>query len=121
LHDDLALEVRPDVEPEVVVGGTGEAVHAGVAAAAIGGDGVPERHASGRRHRVDDAPTADVEELEAPELAPPDMALDDLLVAEQHPLRFVLHRAPAQHDPTLANVCSYRNPATRAPPSGSSW
>jgi hypothetical protein len=47
-----------------------------------------------------------VEELEAPELTPSDVTLDDLLVAEQHPLRLVLDRAPTQHDPTLANVRS---------------
>ena len=86
LHDDLALEVGADVEPEVVVGGAGEAVDAGVAAAPIGVDGVPERHAAGRRHRVDDGAAADVEELEAAELTPPDVALDDLLVGEQHAL-----------------------------------
>ena len=54
LHDDLVVEVGADVEAEVVVGRPGEAVDAGVAAAPVRVDGVPEGHAARRRHAVDD-------------------------------------------------------------------
>ena len=48
LHHELALEVLADAEPEVLVGGPGEAVGAGVAAPPVGVDGVAEGHAATR-------------------------------------------------------------------------
>ncbi len=53
LHDDLVVEVLARVEFEVGVRVAGEAVDAGVAAAAIGIDGPAERHGALARNMVE--------------------------------------------------------------------
>ena len=96
LHHDLAFEVGPDAQPEVVVGGPGEAVHAGVAAASIRVDRVPEGHPALRRHRVDDAAGVHVEELHPGVGALPDVALGHLLVGEERAALLALRRRPPE-------------------------
>ena len=76
------------------------AVGAGVTAAAIGVDGVPERHAGRGRHRVDDPLGVDVEELHPPELAGADVVLDDFVGIEQRRLAgrraFLVSQLPSE-------------------------
>ena len=69
LDHDLALEVLAHAEVEVLVGGPGEAVGAGVGAAPVGVDGEAERQVGRGRDLVDDPAGVDVEELQPPELA----------------------------------------------------
>ena len=87
------------------------AVGAGMGAAAVGVDGVAEGHPGGGRDLADDALGVDVKELQAPELAGPDVAVDQLLVGEEGLLaaalvgRSVVGDPPA-HTDMIANVCS---------------
>ena len=64
LDHDAALEVAARVEAEVLVGRPGEAVGAGVRAAAVGVDRVAERQRRRLGHRADDAPRAHVQVLD---------------------------------------------------------
>src|SRR5690606_662248 len=112
LHHDAALEVAVGVEPQVGVRRAGEAVGAGVAAPPVGVDRVaePERRAS---DLVDDPVGADVQELDAAELAPTGLPLEHRLV-EQRALRGrLVGSLPAQlrharHTTGPANSCSAR-------------
>src|SRR6185436_13466295 len=61
LHHDALLEVAAAVESEVLVRRPREAVRAGVRAAAVRVDRVPERHARALGNAADDAPRAYVE------------------------------------------------------------
>ena len=64
-----------------------------MAAAPVGVDRVAEGHERGLRNLVDDAAGPNVEELHAPELAPPDVARD---LGEQGALGDVAIELPAQ-------------------------
>ena len=92
LHDDLAVEVGAGVELEPGVRSTGEAVDAGVRAAAVGIDRPAERHGRGRRHLVERAPRGHLVEADPGELGGGDRAeqAGDALEAGQrarHPRR----------------------------------
>ena len=116
LDDDAPLEVVAPVEPEVLVRRAGEAVRAGMAAAAIRIDRVAERHARGPRHLADDRARAHVQVLDLAQLAG---GID--VVVEQRALRLGAGERPAQrviggrHARSIANVCSY---GKRQPRSG---
>ncbi len=99
LDHDLALEVGPDPEAEVVMRRPGEAVDARVAAPSIRVDRVPEGHLALRRHRVDDGPGVDVEELHPGVGALPDVALGHPLVGEEGATPLGLRSGPPQCHP----------------------
>ena len=100
------------------MGGPGEAVGAGVAAAAVGVDRPAEAERPGR-HLVEHAVGVDVEELEAAELPGADVALDDLLVAEEAALGLGQLRPPPERLVPGAHLePRLRRPHLAAPRSG---
>ena len=96
LDHDPALEVLAGPQAQVVVGGPGEAVGAGVAAAAVGVDGVAEGHSAGLGHPVDHRAGLDVEELHPGVLARAHVAAGGRLVGEEGGGVLLLGRAPAE-------------------------
>ncbi len=96
LDHDPALEVLAGPKAQVVVGGPGEAVGAGVAAAAVGVDGVAEGHPAGLGHPVDHRARLDVEELHPGVLARAHVAAGGRLVGEEGGGVLLLGRAPAE-------------------------
>ena len=121
LHHQLAVEVLADVEPQVLVRRSGEAVRTGVTAPAVGVDGEAERHLRCGRHLVDDTPRVDVEELEAPILAHADMSVDELLLGKEHGLAAVVVGPPPPerhglaHGAMVSNTRSMLLPARDGP------
>jgi hypothetical protein len=107
LHDDPLFEVRADVQTQIFVCRTGEAVHTGMTATPIAINGVPEGHDALRGHGVDDRAGVDVEKFQ-PGVGPlAHVACGVALVSEEGLARFLVGQSPAQcHGPTLANICS---------------
>ena len=96
LHHDHALEVASGPQVEVGVRRAGEAVRAGMAAAAVGVDREGEGHPARSRHPVDDGAAVHVEELEAAVLATADVTADDLVREQPGLLGLFLSQAPTQ-------------------------
>jgi hypothetical protein len=124
LDHEFAFEVLAHAEPEVFVGGTGEAVRAGVATPSVGVDGETEGHARRGRHLVDDPAGIDVEELEAPVFADAHVAIDELLLGEEPGLAaVVVGFLPPEghglaHGSMVSNIRSIRFRGRMAPPGG---
>ena len=121
LDHERPLEVLAYPESQVLVGGTGEAVRAGVTATPVGVDGVPKGDGRRLRHGGDDALGPDMEELEAAVGADADVAVDEFLLGEQRRLAtVVVGQSPAEfggpaHGHSVANVCSIDAQATVIP------
>ena len=105
LDDDLLLEVPPRVHVEVRVGRTGEAVHAGMAAAPVRVDRPPERHRGLRRDAVERRLRANLVEARLQRLGRVEVADDRrLLVARQRGPSLLVD---GQVRPAHANACSH--------------
>jgi len=99
LDHDPALEVLARVQPQVLMRRPREAIAAGVPAAAVGVDGVAERHPRRRRQRVDDPPRVDGHVLDARKVT--------LLRSEQGELGIL---TLPTHAGSLTNICSSVHP-----------
>jgi hypothetical protein len=83
LDHDAPVEILSDTQPEIFVGRPGEAVRAGVGAAAVRVDRVAERHTAGLGDVVDHPSGVDMKELQPAVLARTHVAFEDRFVREQ--------------------------------------